>query len=202
MKFKTRAEVDHYLSGDKIECLLCNKMFKAVGGKHLAYMHGVSVEDYKKKFGLPMGRGLCAEETSKNHSAALRQRRDDGDESMNTMDAERMHKAQQAPKRKFPDYHVNHMKSYAKEGLKRIKARSKERVDSYDWDLYLEKMVDTKSARSRTRGKNGEPSEFHLKRKINTDPVFAKKYNALKKSFVLKYAKKADVLAMTIVPVI
>jgi hypothetical protein len=197
MKFKTKAEVDHYLSGDKIECLLCHKMFKVVGGKHLAYMHGISGEEYRRQFGLPMGRGLCAEKSSKNYKAALQQRRDDGDESMNTMDAELMWKAQHAPKRPHPVYHVNQMKDYAKKGLKKLKAASKVRIEAIDWDAYLEKMASTKSALSNTRGKNGEPSEFDVKRKIDSDPVFAKKYNALKKSFVLKHNKKADVLAMT-----
>jgi hypothetical protein len=195
--FKTKEEVENYFAGSKIECLLCNKMFKAVGGQHLARMHGISVEEYKKKFGLPMGHGLLAEESRKNFRAALQKRLDDGDKSLTVLDAELMWKAQHSPKRDHPAYHLNNMRGYAKTGLKKLKAQSKERIANVDWDAFLRKMEKAGNTFSGHRGKNGIPSEFTIKRKIDVDSDFAEKYAALKKSFVLKESKKEAVLAMT-----
>ena len=197
MKFQTRAEVDEYFSGDKIECLICHKLFKAVGGKHLACMHGISVFEYKKRFGLPMGRGLVAHATRLRQKAALQKRIDEGDESLNVLDAELMWKAQHSPKRPHPVYHVNHMRRYAKAGLRKLKAKSNARIEGIDWELFLEKMEHAKNACSATRGKNGEPSEFDVRRKLDTDLVFAEKYNSLKESFILLKTKEEEVLAMT-----
>lgn len=57
--FKTRAEVERYFDGDTIECLMCRLHFKRLQ-THLAARHGVSVEEYKRRFGLPWTRGLTA----------------------------------------------------------------------------------------------------------------------------------------------
>lgn len=57
LQFKTRKEVDLYLSGDGIECLICGKLCLALG-HHLSKKHGVMAREYKKVLGLPMSRGL------------------------------------------------------------------------------------------------------------------------------------------------
>jgi hypothetical protein len=57
--FKTRAEVERYFDGDTIECLMCRRHFKRLH-THLAAKHGVTVEEYKRRFGLPWTRGLTS----------------------------------------------------------------------------------------------------------------------------------------------
>ncbi len=57
-KFKTMAEVDAYLSGEKIQCLLCGKMFHMIGAQHLQLIHGLTADDYREQYGIPWGRGL------------------------------------------------------------------------------------------------------------------------------------------------
>ncbi len=58
VKCKTMKEVDAYLSGDKIQCLLCGRWFDNSGSSHLIRIHGVTADDYKKRCGIPWGRGL------------------------------------------------------------------------------------------------------------------------------------------------
>ena len=72
-QFKTREEVDAYFSGDRITCLLCGKSFKMLC-THLVKVHGISVDSYKERFGLPWCRGLCAGETRNIISKSQRKR--------------------------------------------------------------------------------------------------------------------------------
>lgn len=74
-KFATRAEVDRYLSGENIECLLCGRMLKSLG-LHLSRIHGVTEEKYKERYGLPLTRGLVCEETHGNYSKSVTERPD------------------------------------------------------------------------------------------------------------------------------
>ncbi len=57
-KFKTKAEVDAYLGGEKIQCLLCGKWFHFLGGMHLKCIHGLAPDDYREMFGIPWNSGL------------------------------------------------------------------------------------------------------------------------------------------------
>ncbi len=57
-KFRTKAEVDAHLSGEKIQCLLCGRWFHIIGGSHLLKIHGITVDDYRSRYGLPWKRGL------------------------------------------------------------------------------------------------------------------------------------------------
>lgn len=59
--FKTRQEVDNYLNVDRLICLLCGKTYKSLCA-HLA-VHGTNADDYKEKYGLPLGCGLSCEST-------------------------------------------------------------------------------------------------------------------------------------------
>jgi len=61
--FQTKEEIDLYLSGDKIICLLCGRSFKSLCS-HLG-IHGTNVEAYKEQYGLPYLRGLSGENTSR-----------------------------------------------------------------------------------------------------------------------------------------
>jgi len=57
--FQTRREVERYFSGKTIKCLLCGRRFRRLWG-HLAAKHGMSVNDYRSRFGLPWSRGLTS----------------------------------------------------------------------------------------------------------------------------------------------
>src|SRR5215467_7493629 len=57
--FKTRRYVEHYFSGDTIECLICGRHFKRLH-RHLGAKHNLSADHYKKQFGLAWTRGLTS----------------------------------------------------------------------------------------------------------------------------------------------
>jgi hypothetical protein len=59
--FQTLEEVEKYLSGDKIQCLLCGKWFVALG-QHIAKSHDISIPEYKVEFNIPHSRGLVGAE--------------------------------------------------------------------------------------------------------------------------------------------
>lgn len=51
-------EVRDHLSGDRIPCLICGRLFRAVG-HHVRHAHGISARAYKQRFGLPVSRGVA-----------------------------------------------------------------------------------------------------------------------------------------------
>ena len=57
-KFEDKKEIDNYIAGDKIQCLLCGKWFQSLP-THLIRVHEISPDQYKEKYGLPWRRGLC-----------------------------------------------------------------------------------------------------------------------------------------------
>jgi len=70
-KFTTRSEIDRYFSNDDgIQCLLCGRILGTLQN-HLQIVHGVSHEEYRKRYGLPWRRGLVSRTVSKKHSASL-----------------------------------------------------------------------------------------------------------------------------------
>lgn len=66
VQFTTIDEVEQYLSGEKLQCLLCGKMFLGLGN-HIALQHGVPAMEYKHRYGIPYRRGLAAESTKQKH---------------------------------------------------------------------------------------------------------------------------------------
>jgi len=68
---RTAAEVDTYLAEDRLVCLLCGHTFRSVG-HHIARAHGVSVEEYQDRYGIPRGRGLVGAETRKAFATSVR----------------------------------------------------------------------------------------------------------------------------------
>ena len=76
-RFETKTEIDDYLAGDKVRCLLCGKRFKALP-KHLELTHDITADDYRERYGLPWKRGLCGASTSKKMSKNMLKRRKNG----------------------------------------------------------------------------------------------------------------------------
>lgn len=56
-------EVENYLSGDKIECLICGKCYRGLSS-HIVLAHTeISVRKYKLTYGIPAIRGLVGQAT-------------------------------------------------------------------------------------------------------------------------------------------
>lgn len=70
--FATREEVDAYLTGDRITCLLCGYSFKGLA-PHVEGAHDMSADEYRERYGLPYQRGLVCAETSAARSAHSKQ---------------------------------------------------------------------------------------------------------------------------------
>ncbi len=70
-------EVSAYFSHDKLQCLLCGKEYAGLGN-HVVEGHGISVDDYKEKFGLPWSSGLSGKTLKTNQSKRLKKSRRDG----------------------------------------------------------------------------------------------------------------------------
>jgi len=62
-RFETPAELANYFNEDKIQCLLCGKLYKTLGA-HLLRIHGVTGDEYHEKYGIPFTYGLCSGELS------------------------------------------------------------------------------------------------------------------------------------------
>jgi len=76
-RFETKTEIDDYLAGDKVQCLLCGKLFKALP-QHLERTHNVTADDYREQYGLPWQRGLCGAGTTEKMSKNMLNRRKNG----------------------------------------------------------------------------------------------------------------------------
>jgi|GEM_PF-2171876 len=68
-KFENRDQLEEYLSGDRITCLLCGRSFKALAS-HIKLIHGVGEAEYKDRFGIPWRTGLQSAATTKKKVAA------------------------------------------------------------------------------------------------------------------------------------
>lgn len=76
--FQTKEEVDAYFAGDKIQCLLCGKWYQRISSAHLTFIHGISSDEYRARYGLPWGRGLTAESLHKKMGDSNKRRIEKG----------------------------------------------------------------------------------------------------------------------------
>jgi predicted transcriptional regulator len=53
------AEVEEYLGGETIECLLCGKRYQVLA-RHLECAHNTSLDLYRRQFGIPFSRSLTS----------------------------------------------------------------------------------------------------------------------------------------------
>ena len=73
-KFVTINEIDEYFSNPEgIQCLLCGRIYKTLNG-HLQFIHDISHEEYRARYGLPWRRGLVSKGVSKRLSDLLTRR--------------------------------------------------------------------------------------------------------------------------------
>ena len=66
----TAEQIVTYLSGDRIVCLLCGKSYRKISGPHLSKIHGVGVDEYRERYGLPYGTGVLSAASSAAHTRA------------------------------------------------------------------------------------------------------------------------------------
>ena len=71
--FKTKKEVDEYLDGTRIECLICGRLLKSLA-THLVRVHTISVDEYKRQYGIPWCRGLICSASSEKCKESVRKR--------------------------------------------------------------------------------------------------------------------------------
>lgn len=56
-KITSKKQLEAYLDGDSIQCLICGEYFQSVSS-HVLNKHGVASKDYKCEFGIPVKTGL------------------------------------------------------------------------------------------------------------------------------------------------
>jgi len=62
MRFTTAKQVDDYLAGDRVKCLICGRSFKMLSA-HIWQKHDMSADDYREEFGIPWSRSLSGKAT-------------------------------------------------------------------------------------------------------------------------------------------
>lgn len=134
----TKAEVERYFSGEKIECLICGKLFMALA-THLIRVHSMDVDEYKEMFNLPWGHGLVCSATKRKQANALKKRIDNGEKSLQK--TKKMHndivkKACAVKKRPFRNYQIdrliddgNKIRAAQKEKTKKLAIRIIEEME-------------------------------------------------------------------------
>ena len=192
VKFKNKKEVDAYFAGKWIECLLCGKKLKAVGGQHLK-THGVTCSEYQKMFGLPATRGLVCEETAERERMALEVRRLKGDRRLMLTDENRK-KAWSAQHKKPPPYHYVQMKRYAKKGRSMIDVKVQERLRRIDWEGLLSILSEKECAFYALDGMEGVPTYWELTQYLDKNPDYGERYKKIIKSSFLKEKYRAEII--------
>jgi hypothetical protein len=188
MMFKTKAEVEKYLSGDKLTCLICGEEKKSLGS-HLFHKHkGIGIDDYKIMFGLPHSRGLVASLTASKQAESLKRRISLGDKSI-IIDPTKLDKKSYRPKHKPAPYKNNISREAVKPINEKIKLRSLEKLNSYDWDSILQTMRTLKIKVFSLSKIDGMPTAYDFYRKIKMDDSFCQRYNAISKEIDLAKIK-------------
>lgn len=76
--FTTKEEVDAYLVGNTIQCLLCGKWYKQLSSGHLQQKHKMTPDEYRERYRLPYSRGLTGQATHAKRSRHARKLQAEG----------------------------------------------------------------------------------------------------------------------------
>ncbi len=68
--YGTLGQMSYDLDEDKVQCHLCGSFFRLVGGKHILYRHGITLEEYRNAFKLRPTVATC----SRGQSERIRNR--------------------------------------------------------------------------------------------------------------------------------
>lgn len=163
-RIMTKEEQNHYFSGDKIDCLLCGKQYQLLHPKHLVRIHGITPDQYRERYGLPYGKGLCSKVFADRQSI-LSKERGFGPTEENRQKA---HQAIRDGKMRTNSLHRSNMR----ENLKNVPKNKK-------WDVTLE--VNEVIRIAKTMNYSVEKSIRYL----NTDKIFISRsvfYDFLKRN--------------------
>ena len=86
--FKNYEEYKQYFVGDRITCLLCGKHYRALGN-HLKFSHEISVDDYKKRYGILWGKSLTCNQLHEIQSDKAKERIANGELIPQTLEGRR-----------------------------------------------------------------------------------------------------------------
>src|SRR5690606_28801387 len=74
---RSAAVLNSYFEGDSIQCLICGRRYNSLSA-HLS-THGLSAEQYKRRYRIPLKRGLTGRQIHEAMSAAVRRRIEEGE---------------------------------------------------------------------------------------------------------------------------
>lgn len=124
--FETRADLDQYLSGDRVTCLLCGRTY-ALLDTHLRAQHSMTSDDYRARYGIPGNRGLCgSERTERDRKRMLALFEADPDERKKRAEYARAHQhlaRATKPTKMKPKYWKNERTKYTQEMWREVGAR-------------------------------------------------------------------------------
>jgi|GEM_PF-5847544 len=186
-EFKTEKEVQEYLHGDRIQCLLCGRSFKALV-THLLKIHNVSVDDYKIRYGLPWTRGLACSETSVKCSQSCIRRINSGELDLSKVAGHR--KSFKTTQRPLHGYVKEKQQKSNPAGINALLEYSKKnkginKYKDHDFDLILDIYETTRLGICEITEKNKElPSFFTFNVFRKQHPDFNKRYLELKEKLL------------------
>lgn len=99
--FRSREEVEAYVSGVTIECLECGQAMRSLA-KHLAVKHQMTSHDYRDKWAIPRNVGLSGSETIASQRASTLKLRREGVIPQRACDPKRLAEARNQPKHPQP----------------------------------------------------------------------------------------------------
>lgn len=153
---RSKEEIEEYFGGDRIQCLLCGKWFKRLGG-HLKRIHGVTQDEYRKRYGLPWRRGLTSKEAHKNYSEATKKHFRDPEYHLEHL---RFLQKGRDKMKQHPPLHRDKAPYIKKEMTKRILLHTNDGVQYTEENFYdfLRTMVEKKLSPDETSKLKNMPS--------------------------------------------
>ncbi len=177
-KLLTKEEVDGYFAGENIQCLLCGRWFQQISHIHLVFGHGVTIDEYRERFGLPWSRGLVGKTVQKAQSRLAKKKLKEGKSTLTARGTRLGINAPKRPKQPF------HRELNARHGLTRFGKTMK--FGEEDFSAILERMRKQKRTMADVCEDPGLPSVFSSRKYAKENPEFKEKVRAI--YFMLPYS--------------
>ena len=169
-QFTTKDEINKYFfNPDGIQCLLCGRFFNNLSG-HLNFIHDISHEQYRARYGLPWRKGLVSRQVSKKLSSILTKRIKNGSFKPNADNKACVEKILSGAMRKDQPYHTAIKSEKAKKlSKKNIKH------DRKDYEKVLSVMLKNKIALREACMDENLPASSRVLGYAESNPGFRKK---------------------------
>lgn len=125
--FRSRAEVEDYVSGVTIECLECGQVMRSLA-KHLAVKHQMTSHDYRDKWAIPRNVGLSGSETIASQRASTLTLRSQGVIPQRACNPKRLAEARNLPRHPQPAWVMKEHKARLAELLENHLASTPRRM--------------------------------------------------------------------------